>query len=172
MFKWLDKLLSPKTAKETQAPPFRNPTHATNVSEPVISIVKTFDEKRRWKIKPLFDTQKPIPYKSYLTWEALDTVTQEKHTIYSRGTYWLGLDKVRRLYILAPQGTVEYSLPSWMTEAEKKYVCQAIEKRMEAVNERFEVIKDRQRIGAEKQAQINQQKERERLMKLYVGGEK
>lgn len=169
MFKWLSLMLQEilqrpytKAADEID----QLVRQISNISEPVISIVKTFDEKGRWKIKPLFDVYGAVPRKEAPSWEAIDTVTGEKHTIYSDSFYYL--DRGLMMFVI-PTGTWTYHMPSWMTEVEKEYVCKAIEKKMLAVNERLTQIKDKKRRGGEKQALINQQKERTRIMKLYVG---
>jgi|SRR5690606_1413166 len=170
MFKWLSLMLQeilqrPCTKAADEADQLVRQT--SNISEPVIPIVKTFDEKGRWKIKPLFDVYGAIPRKEAPRWEAFDTVTGEKHTIYSDSFYYL--DRGFLMTLVIPKGVMPDRMPSWMTEVEKEYVCQAIAKKMLAVNERFTQIKDKKRRGGEKRARINQQKERERLMKIYVG---
>jgi hypothetical protein len=58
-----------------------------------------------------------------------------------------------------------------MTEDEWGYVEAVVQKHMDEINQRFEIIKDKQRSKDCKQSKINQDKERQRLMSVYYKGE-
>lgn len=134
-----------------------------DISEPVLSIVKTFSEKGRWKIKPLFNLF-TNDYYNLCKFEVTDTVTGEVYIIHSYSHYY---HYTTTKQFIVPNKIHSYSKPSWMTEDEWKYVAYVVQSYMEKINERFEVIKDRDRKQNEKQAKVNQDKERQRLMNLY-----
>lgn len=135
-----------------------------DISEPVLSIVKTFSEKGRWKIKPLFTLFEVKDYYELCKFEVTDILTGEVYTIHSYSRYY---HYTTTKQFIVPNKIHRYSKPSWMTEDEWKYVTDVVQAYMEKINERFEVIKDRDRKQSEKQAQVNKDKERARLKGVY-----
>jgi hypothetical protein len=151
-----------KKDEEVIAPVCQRVHRPANISEPVLSIVKTFSEKGRWKIKPLFNLFTNDYY--LCKFEVTDTVTGEDYIIHSYSRYY---HYTTTKQFIVPNKIHSYSKPSWMTEDEWKYVTDIVQSYMDKINERFKVIEDRQRSKNEKQAKVNQDKERARLVALY-----
>ena len=133
-----------------------------DISEPVISIVESFKEKGRWKVKPLFDlfTHQNTLY----SFEIRDSRTGETHNIYSHRCYYYYTETKQLTF---PDKIHSYSSPSWMTTEEWDYVCVNAQRYMDTINERFKVIKDRKVKTSHAQAKVNQEKERQRLISIY-----
>lgn len=166
MFGWLLSICKGRHC-ESSAVNILADTPKTDISEPVLSIVKTFDEKGRWKISTDFNPfTGAVCYKSYISWTAKDSITGEAYCFCSYGYYYI-LESMCML--LVPRDIVASMLPTWMTDNEKEYVADVIGAKMEVIGGCFEVIRDKKLKGYEKQAHINQQKERARIMKLYLG---
>jgi len=142
----------------------------SGISEPVWSIVKTFKEKGRWKITDQTDPYNLGFSKSYYSFSVEDTKTGESYTMRSTNYIWMNVSWGRwRNNIRFPKGMVSHYLPSWMTETEKKYVCESFEAISNKVAGRIELVMDRYNTKDEKKVKINQDKERNRLMSLYCG---
>lgn len=164
MFKWFSRFLNaPYVEAVKDVEEF---IKDSKISEPVYAIVKTFDEKGRWKIKSNFDPWCCTPYKCAYSFTATDTITKEEYTLYSDGFYWT---EVFGLFsrTMFPCRVTKHYMPTWMTEAEKDFVVGEIEKRGKIWAERFKRIEDRNHKKSEAKAKVNQDKERQRLMKLY-----
>ena len=144
-------------------------TTPSNVSEPVLSIVKTFKEKGRWKITPCFDIFKISLLRELPRFTVKDTFTGEVFDLYSH-TYFYHF--TTRFQFVVPDRVHTYSTPTWMTAVEGEYMKNVIQGYMEDVNERFKVLKDRSESKDQKQSKANQDKERNRLMNLYCGEHK
>ena len=169
MFKWISnwfqKTLSrpyEKVAEGLQSEIEKLSSKPKDVSEPVISIVESFKEKGRWKVKPLFDlfTHQNTLY----SFEIRDSRTGETHTIYSHRCYYYYTETKQFPF---PDKIHSYSSPSWMTTEEWDYVCVNAQRYMNTINERFKVIKDRKVKTSLAQAKVNQEKERQRLISIY-----
>lgn len=140
-----------------------------SISEPVISIVKSFSEKGRWKIKNDAHPLEANKYGSGYSFTVRDTKTGEVYNIKSKCYVNLYINYSK--YMLFPQKLNTFNLPSWMTEEERLYVVEAVDALTEKVNQRFKVIEDRQKSKDNKQAKVNQDKERQRLMDIYCNKE-
>lgn len=163
MFKWFKKFMNaPYVEAVTDLEEF---IKDSKISEPVYAIVKTFDEKGRWKAHKMFDYLSVNPYKSTYNFVFEDTVTGEKYDIRSKYSHWSFIGYHKQLAF--PEGVLSHYLPSWMTQAEKDYVISEIEKRGKIFEERVNRIEDRKHKKSEAKAKVNQDKERQRLMKLY-----
>lgn len=138
-----------------------------DISEPVLTIVKTFSEKGRWKIKATFDPFRG-PLRNYPSFRVVDSISKEEHTLLSESFYY---QEIYGKLFIAPQYVVSRSLPSWMSDTEKKYVAGKIDEYGAAIKQRFLKIQDRENEKWEKQAKINQDKERNRLMSVYCNQE-
>ena len=137
----------------------------SNISEPVQAIVKTFDEKGRWKIKMKGGVDLFLHQKSYGEWEVTDTKTGEVYHVLSEYLYYYITRDFQA--IVVPRSLYPHSLPTWMTEEEQKYVAAVVNKRMNTVEQRFKAIRDRGVEKSKVQAETNKQKERQRLMGVY-----
>ena len=138
------------------------PAARPNISAPVQEIIKSFSEPKRWKV-----TEYPESSSSprcYHKFTALDTKTGESFTIKSEGIIcaWAGQ---RRLVF--PKYLSGYHLPTWMTENERNVMQEALRNISAKLEDRFTVINDRRLSKAEKQAKVNKDKERQRLIDLY-----
>lgn len=157
-----------KKDEEVIAPSRQRDNRPANISEPVISIVESFKEKGRWRITDQSDPYSIGFSKCYYSFSVKDTVTDEIYTMQSGSYIWLNTGWCRyRNNIRFPKSMVHGCLPSWMTEAEKKYVCERFEIISNKVAARIQLVEDRYRTKDEKQAKVNQDKERQRLMSLY-----
>lgn len=136
----------------------------SDISEPVISIVESFKEKGRWKIEPCFDLFKLRVYRDLVKFKVTDTFTGEVYNLISHQCYY---HYTRYKQITVPNRLHSSSAPSWMTPEEWDYLSSVVQGHMDNINQRLEVIKDRQRTKDEKQAKVNQDKERQRLKELY-----
>ena len=150
----------PKTNCTTPMPSVKPPK---DISEPVLSIVKTFSEKGRWKIEGDggISTLRFSGQTYYFT--ATDTVTKESYTLTSRDYLWSFRWKP------LPDEINSRGLPTWMNDAEKKLVIDTVNSYLFMVKKRLDIINDRQRAKSQKQTKAAQDKERKRLMKLYCG---
>lgn len=163
MFSWLTKLLNkPYTDVVAEVVPEYDPC----VGEPVRAIVKSFKEKGRWKVAPNFDFWSLNPYKCSTTFSVEDTKTGERYTITS-DSYIYCYGTFGRSPIVFPWKISKYGLPSWMTEGEKKFVVEELNAISASVKERLTLVEDRKCTRDQKQAKVNQEKERNRLMALY-----
>lgn len=163
---WLNKWLQRPYDKAVEELEVKLNTPPKDISEPVISIVKSFKEKGRWKITEQQDPFGRWSYNSKYVFTAEDSVTGERYKMCSNSYTCLGSG--RYCYIIRfPKGLSTWYFPSWMTEAEKKYVCETFEVISNKVAERIQLVEDRYRTKDEKQAKVNQDKERQRLMNLY-----
>lgn len=138
----------------------------SDISEPVISIVKSLKERGRWKITDQAHPLSSTAWYGRYSFTAVDTVTGESYSLSATGQHYLTKWSYRN-WVVFPKGLDQFSLPSWMNESERKYVCDEFDKISYRVAERFKVVEDRQRTKDEKQAKVNQDKERQRLMNLY-----
>lgn len=159
--------------KEEAAPTRQGGNHRANrgnysISEPVISIVKSLREKGRWKLLDAHDLYK-IGYTSisFYSFSVKDTVTDEIYHLASENQHYCfsGMWPCRAKVF--PYKLNKHSLPSWMTEYEKNYVVQEFDQISTHVSERFKAVEDRRVTRDKKQAKINQDKERQRLMSIY-----
>jgi hypothetical protein len=136
------------------------------IGEPVIAIVKSFKEKGRWKITEQQDPFARWSYDSKYVFTVEDSVTGERYKMCSNGYTCLGSGRYA-YRIRFPKAMSTWYLPFWMTEAEKKYVCESFEVISNRVAERIQLVEDRYRTKDNKQAKVNQDKERQRLISLY-----
>ena len=156
----------PETNTTTPVPVVKPPK---GISEPVLSIVKTFSEKGRWKVTPCFDIFKISLHRELPRFTVTDTSTGETFDLYSN-TYFYHY--TTRFQFVVPDKVVRWGMPTWMTPVEGEYMKDVIQGYMEGVNERFKVLKDRSESKDQKQSKVNQDKERNRLMNLYCGEHK
>lgn len=145
-------------------------TPPKDISEPVISIVESFKEKGRWKVDSKEEDTVSFR-KSSIRFIVTDTETGEIYNI-SCDNYLVlypsqGLISSTYKIVRFPKDINFYSFPSWMTKPEKEYVWQAVENISKSVEQRMLLISDRKKNKDEKQAKVNQDKERQRLMDLY-----
>ena len=165
MFKWFSKFLNPPYVEAVKD--VEEFIKDLKISEPVYAIVKTFDEKGRWRVKSNFDPWvSPSYYKRLYSFTVTDNTTEEEYNLYSDGFYYTDVFGLfsRTMF---PYGVSKHYMPTWMTEAEKDYVVSEIEEWGKVWNERFKRIEDRKHKKSEAKAKVNQDKERQRLMKLY-----
>ena len=144
---------------------------SVDISEPVISIVESFKEKGRWKVDSKEQCTTSF-HKSSIRFIVTDTKTGEIYNISCNNYIVLyphqGLTSSTYKIVRFPKDINFYSLSSWMTKAEKDYVWQAVENISKSVEQRMLLISDRKKSKDEKQAKVNQDKERQRLVKLYT----
>lgn len=156
-----------KKDEEVIAPSRQRVNRPANISEPVISIVKSFKEKGRWKFLDSPDLHKLGYLGTFYSFSVKDTVTDEVYHLASKSQYYCFSGMWRCRAKVFPKNLEAATLPSWMTDQEKDYVVQVFEGVSLRVSERFKAVEDRQRSKDEKQAKVNQDKERQRLMNLY-----
>jgi len=138
----------------------KNPPPA-NISEPVYSIVKTFDEKGRWSMK----WHESGVWGSY-AFHFTDNETGEKCFLLVARTYWCSeFGKFAQPMPLSFKN--DSPLPTWMTEEEKEYVISEVNKRMKVLAERIARVEDRRKKKSEAKSKIEQTKERQRVMGVY-----
>lgn len=114
------------------------PSVSTNIGEPVLAIVEAMKDVDRWGLKS-------NQYHSYTSQEVKDNITG-----FALSYWWYGKEKSVSIY-----GGNE-----WMTEDEKKYTNEAL-----AILHKNILAKNKQQ-EEEKRAKA-QEKERQRVMKLY-----
>lgn len=169
MFKWIQKWLQRPYEKPWEELEAKFDVKLKDVSEPVISIVESFKEKGRWKVESI--DQDTNFRKSSVRFIITDTKTDEIYNISCNNYIVLypcqGLISNTYKIVRFPKDINFYSLPSWMNKPEKDYVWQAVENISRSVEQRMLLISDRKKNKDEKQAKINQDKERQRLMSIY-----
>ena len=173
MIKWIkDFLRHPydQAAKEVSDVPqrdFLTPEDVpSNISEPVLSIVKTFGEKGRWRITSDWDLELR-PEEGCDRFKVLDKVTQEEYILTS---YRFNSCLIFGKLIHLPSGIVgPGTLPTWLTKDEKAFVVEIIELHLKELNNRVMAIRDRYYSKDQKKTKAAQDKERQRLMNLYCG---
>ena len=138
-----------------------------DISEPVLSIVKTFSEKGRWKISHQGNPIMVNLYNQNWSFTITDTKTEEVYHLASRSYYSSFSGLFPYMYLCFPRELMIHTLPSWMTHTEKTYVYEEFEKISKQVGARMEMIEDRRKTKDEKQAQVNKDKERARLKGVY-----
>lgn len=143
---------------------FKSKKKSGNISEPVHSIVKTFDERARWKMKSM---HRETGYASQrLVFIFTDSKTNEVCYMFADREYWCNsLDTL--MLILPCSFKYNSPLPTWMTEEEKEYVISEVNKRMKVLAERIRRVEDRRKKKSEAKSKIEQTKERQRVMGVY-----
>lgn len=166
-WEWLNKWLQRPYVKVVEELDNKFITNTKDISEPVISIVESFKERGRWVISSADNPFQVRHYGSGYKFIAEDKVTGEKYNLTSPNYIYLHTRFGVKHMIRFPYGASRSTLPSWMTKEEKEYVAKAFEKISAKVKERFQLAEDRSLSKDEKQAKVNQDKERQRLMSLY-----
>lgn len=172
MFKWLEKFLTrpyEKAAKEATIDKTEKPK---DISEPVIAIVKTFSEPRRWKIEKTIRGPFEQSYAGLdMKFSVVDTKTDERYHCSANVYFWS--DPVKSKYCEMgnsygiPLKINPLSLPSWMTLEERIFIVQQAQPYLNNLNERLTVVFDRKRKKEQAVSKKMQDKERMRLMKVY-----
>lgn len=156
---WWGKLLSrpyEKTIESVQQ-------QVSGISEPVLSIVKTFDEKGRWRLEEVRESH--LFYRGSLkSGRVTDNKTGEVFDICFTG--YIALLTITR-YVTIPNNIHPYSLPYWMTEAEKEYVASEANKRLDVLAKRAKRVEDREDVRLARSVKKSLQQERERFVALY-----
>ena len=147
----------PETNTTTPIPVVKPPS---NISEPVLSIVKTFSEKGRWKVTMIGDHGIRFCHQPYY-FNAVDTVTGESYKVSSPSYLWSA--HLKEL----PDEIRSSGLPTWLTLEEKKFVIESVNNILLSIKARLEAVNDRVLSKDQKQTKANQDKERNRLMDLY-----
>lgn len=173
MFKWLEKFLARPYEKAAEKAIIDKTEKPKDISEPVIAIVKTFSEPRRWKIqkKEFKPFEKDVSWGSYMVFTVEDTKTKEIYSFHSKTYQTYSPIELGVNYTLEgfwfPKTLHPWYLPSWMTEEEKDYVAKVANKIFEKYNQRILAVQDRNRSRQHALSEKMRQKERERLIKVY-----